>query len=73
MLITRYFQEIESEIAGCIHVVESSITKNQRSLHIGIIEGIIRFTDEPALHFIEFVDVKGSVERYKNAYQYQDR
>lgn len=73
MLITQYFQEIESEIAGCIHVVETSITKDQRSLHIGIIEGKLRFTDESSLHFIEFVDVKGGVERYKYAYHYQDR
>jgi hypothetical protein len=73
VLITRYFQEIESEIARCIHVVESSVIKDQRSLHIGIIEGKLIFTDEPSLHFIEFVDVKGSLELYKYGYHYQDR
>jgi hypothetical protein len=73
VLITQYFQEVESEIAGCIHVVESSITKDQRSLHIGMIEGTLRFTDESSLHFIEFVDVKAGMERYKYAYHYQDR
>lgn len=73
MLITQYFQEIESEIAGCLHVVESSITKDQRSLHIGIIEGRLLFTDESSLHFIQFVDVKAGRELYKYAYHYQDR
>lgn len=73
MLITQYFQEIESEIAACLHVVESSIIKDQRSLHIGIIEGSLRFTDESSLHFIQFVDVKGGVELYKYAYHYQNR
>lgn len=73
MLITEYFQRIESRVAECIHVVESSITKDQRSLHIGIIEGKLLFTDESLLHFIEFVDVKGSMETYKYTYHYQDR
>ena len=73
MLITEYFQKIESRIAECIHVVESTITKDQRSLHIGIIEGKLLFTDESLLSFIEFVDVKGTMEIYKYAYHYHDR
>lgn len=73
MLITEYFQKIESRIAECTHIVESSVTKDQRSLHIGIIEGRLLFTDESSLHFIEFVDVKGGVEKFKYAYHYQDR
>ena len=71
MLITEYFQKIESRITECIPVIESSITKDQRSLHIGIIEGRLLFTDGSSLHFIEFVDVKGGVEIYKYAYHYQ--
>jgi hypothetical protein len=73
VLITEYFRGIESKIAECIHVSESSITKDQRSLHIGIIEGKLLFTDGSFLHFIEFVDVKGTVEIYKYTYHYQDR
>jgi hypothetical protein len=38
-----------------------------------MIEGTLRFTDESSLHFIEFVDVKAGMERYKYAYHYQDR
>ena len=73
MLITEYFQRIESRITECIHVVESSITKDQRSQHIGIIEGKLLFTDGSSLRFIQFVDVKGSMEIYKYTYHYQDR
>lgn len=72
MLVREYFQRIESRIAESIHVLESSITKDQRSLHIGIIEGKLLFTDESRLNFIEFVDVKGGLEIYKYSYHYQD-
>ena len=72
MLITEYFQEIDSEIADCIHVVEASVIKDRRSLHIGIIEGQLLFTDESALHFIEFVSTKETIELYKYSYHYQD-
>ena len=45
MLITEYFQRIESQIADCIHIVESRLLKDKRSLHIGIIECELLFTD----------------------------
>jgi hypothetical protein len=71
VLITEYFQEIDSEIADCIHVVEATVTKDRRSLHIGIIEGQLLFSDESALHFIEFVNTKETIELYKYSYHYQ--
>ncbi len=55
MLITEYFQEIESHIAVSIQVVESSLLKDKRSLHIGIVEGRLSFADESVLYFLEFV------------------
>ncbi len=73
MLITEYFQKIESEIAGNVFVLETKLLKDKRSLHIGIIEGELIFTDESVLHFIEFINVKDSVEVYKYSYHYQDR
>ena len=63
MLISEYFQEIESQIANCIYIVETSLVKDKRSLHIGIIEGELFFTDESNLHFIEFINVKEIIER----------
>jgi hypothetical protein len=73
VLISEYYQEIESQIANCIYIVETSLVKDKRSLHIGIIEGELFFTDESNLHFIEFINVKEIIEVYKYSYHYQDR
>ncbi len=73
MLISEYFQKIESQIADCIYIIETSLVKDKRSLHIGIIEGELFFTDESKLHFIEFVNAKETIEVYKYSYHYQDR
>ena len=73
MLITEYFQKIEINIAACPNVVESQLTKDIRSLHIGIVEGMLTFTDESALYFVEFVNVKGAAHSYRYSYHYQDR
>ena len=72
MLITEYFKKIESQSDVCIQVVESKLIKDRRSLHIGIIEGRLLFTDESVLHFLEFVNVKKTTEVYKYSYHYQN-
>ncbi len=73
MLISEYFQNIESQIEDCTDIIETRLSKDKRSLHIGIIEGELLFIDESVLHFIEFVNVKEGIEVYKYSYQYQDR
>lgn len=73
MLITEYFQKIESQIADCVNILEIGILKDNRSLHIGIIEGKLIFIDESVLHFIEFINVRQTTEVYKYSYHYQDR
>ncbi len=65
--------KLESHVAECVHIVESGLHTDKRSLHIGIIEGKLLFTDESSLHFIEFVNVKDTTEVYKYSYHYQDR
>lgn len=72
MLITEYFQKIESLLAACAHILEIVLHKDKRSLHIGIIEGKIIFIDESVFHFIEFINVKQTIEVYKYSYHYQD-
>lgn len=64
MLITEYFQQIESQLADCIHILEIDLHKDKRSSHIGIIEGKIIFIDKSILHFIEFINVKQTTEVY---------
>ena len=73
MLIAEYFQKIEINIAACPNVIESQLTKDVRSLHIGIVEGMLAFTDESVLYFIEFVNVKESAHLYRYSYHYQDK
>ena len=71
MLINEYFNEVESQISKRIHILESRITRDKRSAHIGIIEGELVFKDESVLHFIEFVNVKDALEVYKYSYHYR--
>lgn len=73
MLINEYFQQIESQIADRIYILESTLTRDKRSAHIGIVEGEILFKDESVLHFIEFVNVKETVLVYKYSYHYRDQ
>jgi desulfoferrodoxin (superoxide reductase-like protein) len=73
VLIEEYFQSIGSYIADCPHVTESQIRNDKRSFYIGVVEGEIRFTDNSFLHFIEFINVKEGVNRYKYSYHYQDK
>lgn len=73
MLINEYFQKIESQIANHIYIVETSLFIDKRSAHIGIIEGELIFTDESVLHFLEFVNVKETVNIYKYSYHYRDQ
>jgi len=72
VLINEYFQQIESQISGHIHISESNLTKDKRSPHIGIIEGELLYKDESVLYFIEFVNVKETILVYKYSYHYQD-
>ena len=73
MLIEVYFQRIVGHITDCPYVAESQIRNDKRSFYIGIVEGEIRFTDDSFLHFIEFVNVKEGINRYKYSYHYQDK
>lgn len=73
MLIEDYFQRVETAVGAFPYAVESEIRKDKRSFYIGIIEGQIRFTDDSKLHFIEFVNVKERIKKYKYSYHYQDQ
>ncbi|MEE4356136.1 MAG: DUF6516 family protein [Desulfococcaceae bacterium] len=73
MLTDEYFRKAEHDISQCPYVVEFHTSKDKRSLHIGIIEGRIIFIDGSALCFVEFVNVKELVEKYKYSYNYQDK
>jgi hypothetical protein len=73
VLIEEYFQIIGNHITDCPYVAESQIRNDKRSFYIGVVEGEIRFTDNSFLHFIEFINVKEGINRYKYSYHYQDK
>ncbi len=73
MLIEEYFQSLETAISSSPYVTESRILKDKRSLHIGVVEGQIKFFDNSALHFMEFVTTKDEPTVYKYSYHYQDQ
>ena len=56
MLISEYFQKIESQIADCIYIIETSLVKDKRSLHIGIIKGELFFIEASAPAFAQVLD-----------------
>ena len=70
MLIEEYFQQIEDDIAHCLAITKIQLLKDKRSLYIGFIEGQLSFLDGSELHFIEFVNVKIGINRYKYSYHY---
>ncbi len=72
MLIEQYFGEIEHDINSCPFIHSYNLVKDKRSLHIGFIEGSIRFIDNSTLCFMEFVDVSEKVEKYKYSYHHED-
>lgn len=73
MLIDEYFSYIEGVVANTPTALSTELTKDKRSPYIGFIEGRFYFHDGSLLQFVEFVNVKIVVERYKYSYHYQDK
>lgn len=72
MLIEEYFHDIEQAIAQSPIITDTQLVMDKRSLYIGFIEGTLTLLDGSTLHFMEFVNVKVMVNRYKYSYHYQD-
>lgn len=73
MLIDEYFQQIEMTISRCPIVITTNLIKEKRSPSIGFLEGRFTSMDGSMLHFVEFVNVKTTVDRYKYSYHYPDQ
>jgi hypothetical protein len=72
MLIDAYFSHVEDVISHAPKLLTTELVKDKRSPYIGFLEGRLHFQDGSLLQFVEFVNVKTAVERYKYAYHYQD-
>ena len=73
MLIDEYFSYIEGVIADVPAVLINELVKDKRSPYIGFIEGRLYFHDGSLLQFVEFVNVKTAINRYKYSCHYQDK
>jgi hypothetical protein len=73
LLVESYLHQIEHEISICPYIVETKLRFDKRALHIAFIECSICFIDGSSLHFIEFIDTKNQVDRYKYSFHYQDK
>lgn len=71
MLIEEYLQELEGAVAQAHFAVDVQLVFDKRSLYIAFIEGILAFLDGSTLHFMEFVNVKEKINKYKYSYHYQ--
>ncbi len=72
MLIEEYFQRIKSIIANFPFIYEYNLHFEKRSSYLGFIEGEILFSGGISLKFIEYVNVKYGVKKYKYSYHVQD-
>ncbi len=73
MLIEAYFRQVEGAVAQSHIVLDSRIATDKRSLYLGLIEGAVYFLDGSTLHFMEFVNAKVEVNRFKYSYHYQNK
>jgi hypothetical protein len=72
VLIEEYFHDIEQSITQSPVITDTQLVMDKRSLYIGFLEGTLTLLDGSTLHFMEFVNVKVAVNRYKYSYHYQD-
>lgn len=70
-MIEEYLQDLEKVLAQTHFAVDVQLAIDKRSLYIAFIEGTLAFFDGSNLHFMEFVNVKEGINKYKYSYHYQ--
>lgn len=70
MSIEQYFRLLQGQIEACLVIVNTVVTYERRDPARGFVRGELFFIDGSLLHFREFVQVAGDVERQTYAYQY---
>ena len=72
MLIEAYFVHLERTFASCLHVVQTTLTKEKRASHIGFVKGTIVFSQRIELFLMEFVRTQPRLIKTKYRYHCQD-
>ena len=73
MQIEAYFQQLQTEIAGCPVVDSQTVSFDKRGSSLGFIRGDLLMSDGSLLHFREFVDTEYEIDRKIYAYQYMNQ
>ncbi len=72
MLIEEYFVHLERTFASCPHVIQTTLTKEKRTPHIGFVKGTIMFSQGIELFLMEFVRTQPRLVKTKYRYHCQD-
>lgn len=70
-MIDAYFQALQATLVASPAVRMPEVTLSKRSSHVGYVRGEVYFVDGSLLHFREFVNLQGDLQRYTYAYHYQ--
>ena len=71
MLIEEYFVRLERTFAACLHVTQTSLTKEKRAPHIGFVKGTVTFTQGIELFLMEFIQTEPRLVKTKYRYHCQ--
>ncbi|MDM8542322.1 DUF6516 family protein [Desulfococcaceae bacterium HSG9] len=76
MLLSEYLREITEtvgELAKTGLILSSDLTADFRTQKIGLIKGMLSFSDDSQLFFKEYVDLRYKIVKETYSFHYQDR
>jgi hypothetical protein len=76
MLLSKYLNDIAEIIAEFTEtglILTSRLTTDFRTKNIGLIKGVISFSDDSKLFFKEYLDLSYHIEKETYSFHYQDR
>lgn len=76
MLLSEYLDEITEtvgELAETGLILSSELTADFRTKKIGLIKGVLSFSDDSKLFFREYLDLRYKTEKETYSFHYQDQ
>ncbi len=76
MLLSEYLHEITERVGELTKtglILSSGLTADFRAKKIGLIKGVLSFTDDSKLYFKEYVDLRYKIEKVTYSFHYQDQ
>ena len=75
MLLSEYLRDLTAIVADLTEtglILSSELTSNFRTNKIGLVKGVVIFTDDSTLFFKEYLDLRYVIEKEMYAFHYQD-